>query len=94
MKFNPITKEVFTDSGHLLKQLNCPLKICWDELIVIVNSESARQCSNCKHPILDTSKFSDDYLLDSMRQNSDTCLRINLNQENLILITNAVLEQK
>ena len=32
MKFDPITKYVYTDNDEFVKTLNCPFKIGWDNL--------------------------------------------------------------
>ena len=52
MKFNPITKEVYTDNDEFVKKMNCPYKINWDRLERTNSAE--RKCSNCEHLIVDT----------------------------------------
>ena len=32
MKYNPLTRQLLTDEGHLLKQLRCPRHVAWDDL--------------------------------------------------------------
>jgi len=83
MKFDPIRKEVYTDKGEFIKQLNCPYKMNWDKLEG-TNSEM-RKCSNCDHFIINTAYLTDQELLKMVKQNPEVCLKINLNQENLIL---------
>lgn len=86
MKFNPITKDVFSNSGQFIKQLNCPLKKNWDSLL---NSKESHNkiCDTCKHEIIDTSKVSDNELIEIIKQNSDTCLKIDLSQDNIKIYT-------
>ena len=85
MKFNPITKTLFTDDNQLLKKMNCPYKMNWLELES--TSLSTRSCATCQKPIYDAMQLSDNELLDIFKLNSDTCVKINLNE---IIITNHV----
>lgn len=92
MKFDPLKKEVYTDNGELIKQLNCPFKINWDNLEA--TNSTMRKCSICDHLIIDTEYISDDELLNMVAENPDTCLKIDLNQHNIKIITNANHTQK
>lgn len=87
MKFNPITSEVFTDEDKFLKKLFCPYNVDWDELEKTSNS-TFRKCTNCDHLIVDTSFLTDDELLSMIKQNPKTCLKIDLNQHNLKIVSN------
>lgn len=92
MKFDPITKNIFTDKNEFVKKMHCPYTISWDELVV--SNSTHRKCSNCDHLILDTAEITDEELLLLVTQNPDTCLKIDLNQENLKIVSNGLLEQK
>lgn len=92
MKINPLTKTIYTDSGEFVKIMNCPYKVRWDNLEA--NSSSTRKCTNCDHSILDTAALTDENLLHIVRQDPDTCLKIDLNQYNISIITNGIFEQK
>ena len=92
MKFNPITKDIYTDKDKFVKRMNCPYKINWEKLEV-VNSTS-RHCANCDHLIVDTKMLTDDALLKMVKKNPKTCLKVNLNQHNIKIISNGILEQK
>ena len=92
MKFNPLTKEVYTDKGEFVKTMNCPYKMIWDKLEPA--NSSMRKCSNCDYLIIDTAVLTDDDILKIVRQNSDTCLKIDLNQHNIKILSNGILEQK
>ena len=92
MKFDPITKEIYTDKDEFVKTMNCPYKVTWDKL---ENTNSIfRKCENCNHFIVDTENLTDDDLLKMVIQNPDTCLKIDLNQNNLKIISNGILGQK
>jgi hypothetical protein len=84
MILNPITNELFLDTGILIKKLECPYKIVWKDLEVI--NKVSRNCSVCDHHILDTAFFNDEELLDRVSKNPATCLKINVNQENLKIL--------
>ncbi len=92
MRFDPLKKEVYTDKGEFVKQMNCPYKMNWDGL------EEAdfvsRKCSNCDQLIVDTENLSDDDLLNMIKQNPDTCLKIDLNQNNIKILINGYIVQK
>jgi hypothetical protein len=89
MKFDPMTKEVFADNGALIKQLNCPFRMHWDNLEA--TKPTMRKCAVCDRFIVDTALFTDDQLLEMVGQNPDTCLKIDLHQPNLQIISNALL---
>jgi hypothetical protein len=92
MKFNPLTKEIYTDKGEFVKTMNCPYKMNWDNLeTTIINM---RKCANCDHLIVDTEVITDDELLKMVRKNPDICLKIDLNQQNIKIVTNGVLGKK
>jgi hypothetical protein len=84
MQFNPIKKTVYTDAGEFVKQMHCPYKMQWDQLEAA--GGAYRKCSNCNHLIVDTGALSDHELLEMVRQQPDTCLKIDLNQPNLKII--------
>ncbi|MDP2385634.1 MAG: hypothetical protein Q8M29_04635 [Bacteroidota bacterium] len=92
MKFNPITKELYKEDGSLIKKLNCPYKVSWDKLIPAKENPNAKLCSNCNHHIIDTSAYSDEELFSMVQSKPDTCLKINLNQNNIKIINNGILE--
>jgi hypothetical protein len=92
MKFDPLTKKVYSDKDEFVKTMNCPYKMSWDQLEV--TNSSFRKCSNCDHLIVDTEGLSDDQLLKIVRQNPETCLKIDLNQQNVKIISNGFWTQK
>jgi hypothetical protein len=86
MKFNPITKSLYTDNGQFVKKLNCPYKINWEDMEVIDSTN--RKCLNCDHMVVDTATLTDEQLFEMVRQNSSTCFKIDLNQSNLKIVLN------
>jgi hypothetical protein len=92
MKFNPISREVFTDQGEFLKKLDCPFKMDWEAMAI--SGEAHRKCPVCNHLVVDTEKFNDTELLAFVKEDPKACLKINLNQHNVILITDGLISSK
>ncbi len=82
MKYNPITKKLFTDDNQFLKKMNCSLNIDWAKLEYY--SSSSKLCKGCNKQIYDTNKFSDLQLIEMLDAKPDTCVKIDLNS---IIIT-------
>ena len=81
MKFNPFTNNLYTDKGEFIKKLTCPFRMNWSELHPI--KEGVRNCNQCNHSIIDTAILKDYELLEMVRTNPNTCLKVDLNQNNL-----------
>jgi hypothetical protein len=92
MKFNPITKDLYTDKGEFIKTMNCPYKMNWGNLEEA--NLTSRKCSVCEHLVTDTQNFEDEEILKIVKQNPNSCLKIDLNQNNIKIISNGILEQK
>ena len=86
MRFDPIKKEVYSDQGEFIKKMNCPYKLNWMNLDA--TNTTSRKCSNCDRLVVDTKFLSDDELQNMVKQNPNTCLKIDLNQSNLKIIIN------
>ena len=86
MQFNPLTNILYTDSGKFLKKLACPFDIQWNGLAINPNNPKRRPCSKCERYIIDTATYSDQELIDLIEQEPDTCLKIDLNQNNITMI--------
>lgn len=86
MLFNPQTKELFTDAGELIKRLHCPLKMQWEELHIINEENKYRICSACNIKIIDTRFFSDDEMVELLKNQPAACLKISSEQENVKII--------
>jgi hypothetical protein len=48
-------------------------------------SFNSRKCSICNHDIIDTAFLTDEDLLKTVETNKNTCLKLNLNQNNLTI---------
>jgi hypothetical protein len=85
MKFNPLTKRLYTDDKFLLKQLHCPYWISWDGLRA-TDEQGVRLCKVCERKITDTAGLRDEEVLSILERDPEACLRVSLNQENLRVI--------
>lgn len=84
MKFNPITNQLYTDDGAFIKKLHCPLNSQWEAMDQ--SSEFRfRNCEGCRRPVYDTAFFKDHVLLQMVKDDPHTCLKVDLNQNNLIV---------
>lgn len=86
MRFDPNTKELFTDSGELVKVLHCPLRMRWEQLGTRASSPH-RTCGECDHPVLDTAEMSDAEVLATVRAEPSVCLCVRASQANVTLLT-------
>jgi hypothetical protein len=84
MKYNPITQELFANDGTFLKKLHCPLSKQWEELHS-TDLLKGKMCDQCKRVVYDTSFLSDEKLSDLLRNDAHTCLKVDLNQDNLTI---------
>lgn len=85
MKFDPSTKELFTDTGALIKALHCPLRKRWEQLDEVA-SRPHRTCSECEREVLDTAAMSESDVLSAVRADPSTCLRVSACQDNLTVL--------
>lgn len=92
MEFDPINKEIYTDKGEFIKKLDCPYRLHWDQLDVI--DTTSRKCTYCDHFILDTKFITDDELMAMVKNNPKTCVKIDLNQHNIKVLSNGLYESK
>ncbi len=75
MKYNPTTKEIYTDEGRFIKKMNCPEKAEWENMEKGEN-DLKRTCEICNKSVVDTEFLSDDELLFLVEKDANTCLRI------------------
>jgi nitrogen regulatory protein PII-like uncharacterized protein len=59
VKFNPITKNLFTNSNVLIKKINCPFYIRWRGLSP-TKTDGVRRCNLCEKNITDTNDLTDE----------------------------------
>lgn len=84
MKFNPLTKRLFTNDGRLIKQLHCPFRLDWRKL-QLTEHVGARRCGICEHEVTDTALRTEEELLELLAENPEACLKVDLNQPNLTI---------
>ena len=72
--------------------MNCPYKVRWGNLQE--TSSTSRKCAQCDHLVVDTEFLSDDEILQMVQANPATCLKIDLDQDNVKLRSDGILEQK
>ena len=84
MKFNPNTNTLFTNEGALIKKLHCPLQARWDDMHQSSDFR-IRKCDGCRREVYDTALFKDPDLLRIVEKDPQTCLKVDLNQNNLIV---------
>ena len=92
MRFNPLIKAIYTDSGDYVKIKKCLYKMRWDKLDSTISTK--RKCTNFDHFILDTAELMAEDLLQIVKQNPNTCLKIDLNQQIIKLMVNGIWGQK
>jgi hypothetical protein len=86
MKFNPITKTLYTDDNQLIKKMYCPYpSLKWDEFSSMDGTMN-RFCDICESSVVETKEMSDESLLSLLREKPDTCLKIDWNQENIKIV--------
>lgn len=84
MKFDPIHKDLYTDGGKRIKRLHCPYGVKWEQLPP--GNSGFRTCSVCKHQIVDSATLPDEELLCMTEADPDTCIKVDLNQPNIIVM--------
>lgn len=84
MKYNPITKELFTNEGIFIKKLDCPLSKQWRDLSPTLDLKG-KACDHCQSTVYDTLLLTDDDIQNLLKVNSGTCLKVSMNQSNLTI---------
>jgi hypothetical protein len=82
MKFDPVSKRLYTNDNVFLKQLHCPYRMSWENLQP-KSDERLRLCEVCERRIIDTIELNDEEVLTLVTKDPASCLRVSLNQENL-----------
>ena len=84
MKFNPLTKQLFTEDGRLIKRMHCPFRLDWRKL-QLTEDVGARRCGICQHEVTDTALRTEEELLALLAEHPEACLKVDLNQPNLTI---------
>ena len=91
MKYNPATRELFSEEGRLIRKLSCPGNKRWENLKLVPQKCSQRLCEKCDHHVTDTSALSEDELITLLRDRPDTCINIRLDQDNISIIGDGLI---
>lgn len=103
MLYNPISKQLFSDSGSFIKQLYCPLQRRWEELETGQNDSDharlpiplkGRLCKSCSKAVIDSNLIKENELIDLIKNDPHICIKIDLNQENIYLTHQTYVEHK
>jgi len=82
MLFKFTTKELFSNKGDFIKKLHCPFHIKWQELNDF-KGVTNKACNICKKTIYNSINMSDQQIIDLVARDSEACLKISLNQNNI-----------
>lgn len=83
MKFNPLTNELFTDDGKLLKKLHCPFTQQWE--FMIETTPLHKICEHCAKTVHDTAFLNEEDVKHLINVDAHTCFKVDLNQDNLTI---------
>ena len=67
-------KKIFTQEGKYLKTIQCPKKISASDLEQ--KNQQTLYCNNCEKDIIDTQYISEKELVNILKKNKDSCLKI------------------
>jgi hypothetical protein len=76
MKYNPDTKELFTDNGILLKKMQCPINVDWESMQAGKN-DLEKICLHCNKPVLNTDFLTEDEVMFLLKKDGNKCLKVN-----------------
>lgn len=88
MKFNPNTRQLFTNAGVLIKKLHCPRGVKWSDLHH--SDPIQKYCVFCERNIIDTKSLDDESVLTIAIQDAEVCLKLDINNSNIRIINHNV----
>lgn len=98
MLYNPISKQIFSDSGSFIKQLYCPLQKKWEELQPSENLQpitlKGRLCESCDKVVYDSELLKENELIELIKKDPHICVKIGLNQKNIYLTHQTYVEHQ
>lgn len=86
MKFNPVSKRLYTNDCRLIKKLECRFPVRWEEMLQTDNPV-VRWCDICGDTVTDTASFSDEEVVDMVRRDSNACFKVSFDQANITVFT-------
>lgn len=84
MIFDLETKSLYTDDGTVIKKLECPFRKNWGSLKPTVD-DRRKHCNSCDRMVIDTQYYLEEELVRMVKQDSGTCFKVNLLQENITI---------
>lgn len=98
MLYNPISKQLFSNSGTFIKQLHCPLQKRWEELETGQNFQpitlKGKLCDSCNKVVYDSNLIKENELIELIKKDPHTCIKVDLNQENIYLTNQTHVEHQ
>lgn len=90
--FNPTNNTLYDKNKTVLKKLECKFE---SRLPIETHKEFLlnNRCPMCKIKVIDTSKISESKLVELININSNACLKIDINQTNIIVETYVTLDR-
>ena len=88
MKFNPNTRQLFTNEGALIKTLHCPRGVKWSDLRQ--SNSTKKYCDFCQREIINTQNLDDETVFAIVMQDSSVCLKLDINDSNVRVINHNV----
>lgn len=83
VKFIANEKKLYTDDGQFIKELSCPLRKKWENLLKLDEKDLKRRCNACGKNVLNLSSLSDDQVLAIASYDPDVCVYIRSDADNL-----------
>ena len=90
--FNPLDNTLLDSNKNVLKKLEC----IFESIITEETHKESRKknrCLLCKKNVINTSIIPENELLELIHNNPLTCLKIDINQQNIILDTYDTLDR-
>jgi hypothetical protein len=85
VKFDPLSRVLYTDRGELIKRLSCDVPRAKRQLTAAGEAGTFR-CSACSKQVKGTAGLTDEAVVELMRRQPDACLRVDLVQDNVRVV--------
>lgn len=86
MKINLGTGRLYTNSGQLLKKMDCPRDQRWQQM-VLDGSTDVRLCSQCQQKVTDITFKSEEEVSGILLKNPLACLHLDLERSSIRVIS-------
>ena len=83
MPFEIKKKRLYSESGEFLKEIHCPRAV--KNVDLTPGGEGHFQCSKCDHLVLNTDLMTEKEIVQLLKREPNTCLKINLANPMFIL---------